>query len=496
LGASVALEEGVAACTSHPSRTFVRHVTLFSFANLLALICNGVLTFLLPRLLSMESYGYYRLFILYGGFAGILHLGLLDGALIRWAARPQTRMSAELTSSLAFLLTAHAVILVPVTAILAIFFRHQPWFFLVSSLALYAVIFNVSALSQFALQAGKLFGMLSFVTVLTPALLLLAVLLLRYWCHLSIGSVIIAYIVSWLAAALPAWVLLLRRFPMKGIHVDQALRVGLYNIRTGWSVLVALLLTNIALSLDRIVVSLSFGIRDFAVYSLAATALAVVNTIILSVSRVVFPYLSDGLSAEGQARAYWFGEACLVTLWAISLVGYFPFHWLIVRLLPNYTSSLPVLRVLMVGTGFTAIIHILQSNYFRSKLRLTHLLLGCVVGSVTALTMLLLARHTGRLSLMALAMLVALALWWMVNEHLLRSLTGGGPGKLTRTAVVYGTCALWFVYCSSWSNPTFAALAYLLAPLMVIFLCYRSVLRTAPGLQWLPTIGWRAGGAE
>jgi len=471
---------------------FVRHVALFSFANVLALICNGVLTFLLPRLLSMESYGYYRLFLLYGAFAGVLHLGLLDGALIRWAARPQQRLSAELVGSLEFLLVEHAAVLMPAMAILALLFHRQPWFFLVAALALYSVVFNVAALGQYALQADKAFALLSAVTVLNPAILLAAVIVLHYVNRLTLGAVIAAYICSWLLAAIPVWRSLAHRFWPKRGSLRHAWRIGAHNVRMGWTVLIALLLTNVALSLDRIVVSVSYSIRDFAVYSLAATALAVVNTIILSVSRVVFPYLSNGMSRVKQVEAYWSGEACLVGLWALSLVGYFPLHWLIRWLLPNYTSSLPVLRLLMLGTGLTGIIHILQSNYFRSSLRLGRLLAGCVAGLLAALAFLMLARRTGQLSMMALAMLGALALWWVLNEHLLREVTGGGTKNVARTIFVYGGCAVWFVWCSSWRNLSAGAFAYLPVAVLLVVMSYRSVLASSPRLS-LPLNVWSVG---
>lgn len=454
---------------------FVRHVALFSSANVLALVCNGVLTFLLPRLLSMETYGYYRLFILYGGFAGVLHLGLLDGALIRWAARPEQRLAAELAGGLTFLLAQHAVILVPVTAIMALLFHSQPWFFVVISLALYAVVFNVATFGQFALQAEKSFVLLSAVTVLNPSILLAAIVVLHFMNRLTLATVIGAYISSWLLAAIPVWIAL-GRFRWKGASLRHAWKIGAHNVRIGWSVLIALLLTNIVLSLDRIVVSISYGVRDFAVYSLAATALAVVNTVILSVSRVLFPYLSNGMSRERQKQSYWSGEACLVGLWALSLVGYFPLDWLIRWLLPSYAASLPVLRLLMLGTGLTGIIHILQSNYFRTSLHLRRMLGGCLVGLVAALTFLILARRTGQLSIMALAMLGALAVWWMVNERLLRGVTGGGAKNFARTATVYGCSGCWFAWCSSWKNLMAGAIAYLPIAAALVFMTYRSVL--------------------
>jgi len=468
---------------------FTQHVLLFSFANLVALACNGVLTFLLPRLLPMESYGYYRLFVLYGGFAGVLHLGLLDGALIRWAARPGRRLGTEMLGCLEFLLAEHTAILVPAIAVLALLFHAKPWFFLAVAIAVYAVVYNVSTLGQFALQAEKFFGLLSAMTVLNPALLLASVIALHYSRRLTVNTVIAAYVFSWLLAAVPIWLSLLRNFAVARRRTAGLWRIGIRNIRVGWSVLLALLVTNVALSLDRIVVSVAFSIREFAIYSFAATALAVVNTIILSVSRVVFPYLSNGLSSETQTRAYWWGEACLVGLWAISLAGYFPIHWLIIRLLPNYVSSLPILRLLVLGTGFTGMIHILQSNYFRSALRLGQLLAGSVVGLTAAAILVMVARRTGQLSMVALAMLGALLVWWAFNEFLLKPFTGGNWRSLLRTIFVYSSCVLTFVFCSSWASLPLGAVCYLGIAIALVSSSYWAVLRTAPVFNFLPFFG-------
>ena len=476
--------------------SFVRHAVIHSLANLLALVCSGILTFLIPRRLSMEGYGYYRLFVLYGGFAGVLHFGLPDGALIRWAARPKQRIRGEMLSGLVFLVLQHLIFLVPALAILALLFRYHWWFLPAAALLLYALVWNAAALGQFALQADKSFGWLSAVIILNPALLLGFVVLLSHRRHLTLPALLGGCIGIWLAVGAAGWAVLLTKYHGKIRNVRHVWEVGAHNIRVGWSVLLAGLLTTVVLSLDRVAVSASFGIRDFAVYGFAANALAVVNTIILSVSRVVFPYLSDGLTQEFRSRAYWWGEACLVGLWAISLAGYFPLRWLIMRLLPDYLSSLPVLRLLMLTTGMTAVIYILHTNYFRNALRLRQLLLGCAGGLLAALVLLTLARRTGQLSMMALAMMGAIGVWWLLNELLLQPLTGGNARNLVRTILVYAGCGLWFVFCSSWPNQLVATLAYLAVASLAVFLAYRSVLRTVPVLRVSPPASVSLGSSE
>jgi GT2 family glycosyltransferase/O-antigen/teichoic acid export membrane protein len=462
--------------------SFARHLVLFSLANLGSLVGNGVLTFLLPRWLSMESYGYYRLFVLYGGFSGALHLGLLDGALIRWAARSPERLQAEMRQMLIFLLLQHGVLLAPAMAVLVVWFRHQPWFFLVAAILLYALVWNAAVLGQFALQADKSFGLLSAVTVIHPALLLAIVATLTHWRHLTLEALLGAYLGAWLAAAIALWIVLLAKHPGKIGGTEHVWHTGLFNIRVGWSVLLAGLLTNLALSLDRIAVSMSFSILDFAIYSLAATALAVVNTIILSISRVVFPYLSDGLATDLRIRAYAWGEATLMGLWALSLAGYFPLRLLIGRLLPAYQPSLPVLRPLMLSTGLTAVIYILHANYFRSSRRQARLLAGACAGLAAAALFLALAGGSHRLANMSWAMLGAVVVWWAVDEALLRELMHRTLLEICKTLAFASACGGSFLLCASIPNKGLGLMAYGGAAVWLTVLAYGRTLRSLPRL--------------
>jgi O-antigen/teichoic acid export membrane protein len=496
----VLLEDRPAEFSSPPGRlaqvhkdgrsAFTRHVLLFTLANLFALVGNGVLTFLIPKLLSMESYGYYRLFVLYGSFAGVLHLGLLDGALIRWAARPHARMKAELFPSLAFLLLQHVLFLVPATAVLTVLYRDQPsWLLLAACMAAYALISNIAILGQFALQAEKSFGWLSALTVINPAILLGFVLAARNWKHLTLQMLFAAYLGSWLVVALAHWVALLTKYPRNVRGVRQIWRVGKHNVAVGWSVLLALLLTNIVLSLDRLVVSFSFGIRDFAIYSFAATALAVVNTIILSVSRVVFPYLSDAGRAQMRIRAYSQGEAALMALWAVGLSSYFPMRALITRLLPAYLPSLPILRLLMLATGMTATIYILHANYFRSAYLQGKLMLGVTIGLLASGLFIAIARSSNELLRISWAMIAGIAVWWLADEWLLRSLLGRSVLQIAKTLFFVIACGASLLLSSYVQNLWLATLLYLASAMLFTGFVYWRSLTSLPFFQgWSLTV--------
>jgi O-antigen/teichoic acid export membrane protein len=467
----------------------MRHLVIFTLANGTSLACNGLLTFLLPRWLSMENYGCFRLFVLYGGFTGLLHLGLLDGALLRWASAPRRRLRREAWPGLVFLLTQHFALLTPLLLVLPVCVHTRALFAFVPT-ALYAVAWNAAVLGQFGLQAERSFVLLSAATLVHPALLLGMVCELKRENRLTLGLLFAAYLGAMFAAAIVVWVVLLRRYPatrfLRGkSRVAQAWRVGWRNIVAGWGVLLAAGLTNLALSLDRLAVSLSFPLRDFAIYSLAATAMAVVNSMILSTSRVLFPYLAQGVGQERQRQVYGWGESCLMAVWAISLAAYFPLRRLIEEVLPGYAPSLPILRLLMLATGMTGIIYILHNNYFRSHRRLGGLLFGAGVGLLTATLLLAVARRSGSLGNMAWAMLAAITVWWAAEEYMLQDLAGRSLHDIGKTLLFMAACGGCFFGCASMQREGVGLAVYGAAALGLTTFTYGQTLQALPRPAWL-----------
>jgi O-antigen/teichoic acid export membrane protein len=397
--------------------------------------------------------------------------------------------------SLIFLLLQQGALLLPAIAFVMIWFRHQPWFLVALPVLLYAAVWNATVLGQYALQAEKSFVTLSAATLIQPALLLGVVVALDHGKHLTLQALIGAYVGATLVAGVGVWVFLLAKHrskqqPRKMRRVRYLWRLGCRNVAAGWNILAATLLANLALSLDRVVISLSFAVRDFAIYSLAATTLAVVNTIILSVSQVFFPYLSEGLGGERRQRAYRLGESCVLALWAASLVGYFPLRMLIQAFLPAYVLSLPILRLLMLTTGMTGTIYILHSNYFRSSLRQASLLLGASAGFLAAALLLAVARHTGKIENMSWAMLGAVSLWWTVDELLLRDLTGRTLGQIGRTLLFSAGCGGCFLLCAFVSSGLIGLVAYAIGATLLTALAYGQTLRSLPRIDrslWFPS---------
>jgi len=478
---------------------FARHLIVFTSANILSLSCNAVLAFLLPRWLSVEEYGHYRLFILCSAFVGVVHAGFVDGLLLRWAARPVQRMRLELKSSLRFMFAQHAIILLPVVLVAFTSWDNGPWPRMVVAVAAFAVAWNWTSLGQSALQATKRFEVLSVFTLATPVCMLLCTCGLRARSSLNARMLTGAYTLSFLLLAIGQWALVQRQcvdrfesmIDRRGMW--RAWVCGTAHLKLGWSILLANLVVAVALSLDRILLGAWFSIRDFAVYSFAANALSLNYTMIVSITRVVLPYFSQGSWNQSRARLYWLGQEAIIILWAGGLASFFAVAPLVRHWLPRYVDSLILIRTLMLAIGFSANIFVLHGTYFWIARKQQRFLVGSLTGLVSAGLFLCWGWRSHAINLIAVAMVASAAVWWLVDEFLLRDELSHSIGQIFRSFGLIALCGAVFLVCAA-GDQWVGSIAYVLWMVCLIRIAGRrtlNVVRSSLSRSLLPLPGLR-----
>ena len=249
----------------------VADIATLGTGTLLAGLFNVALVFLVPKLISVEDYGYWRMFALYAGYMGFLHFGFADGALLRWAGRPMEEFHHEIGPAVKYLFWQHVVVLAPLCAIAALAL-HGPLQFVGIAVALYAVIFNEVALLQYALQSAKIFRLVAVSTVGAPALFLGLVLLWHAKWRSDYREVTGLYAAGWLIVLifLLAWTK-----PWSGERGGAGVTaLAKECLLSGWPMMAASAGVMLIVSADRLAVSWAASIQNFAQYSLAASAMA------------------------------------------------------------------------------------------------------------------------------------------------------------------------------------------------------------------------------
>lgn len=402
--------------------------------TLLAGVFNVALVFIVPKLISVEDYGYWRMFALYAAYVGFVHLGFADGALLRWAGRPLQEFHHEIGPAIKYLLWQHLVLLVPL-CVVAVIALKGPLRFVAIAVVIFAPLYNITATLQFGLQSARVFRPVALSTVTAPAIFFAAVLLWASRWHSQFREIILLFVSAW---AVPLVFLLVWIKPWSGARNTGSVKgLPASCLLSGWPIMMANSGVSLIQNADRMAASWAANIQSFAQYSLAASAMAVPITAIQAISKVVFSHIA-GVTNCSRKRIYGIALWALLFAWAVLLPYYFALDSFIRHYLPRYLPSVEYSRILLLAIPFMAVIQILQMNYAylngvqKDFLARTLAVLTVSLGATTFA-----AFHTGSLRIVAGAQVGILGAWWLFNEWTLREWTGQTTGEWAKFAAVY-----------------------------------------------------------
>jgi O-antigen/teichoic acid export membrane protein len=436
-------------------RAFGKDILVYASGNGLLLIFVFIQALIIPKYLSMEGYGYWQLFNLYSTYVGILHLGFLDGLMVRWAGKDLNQIGGEIKPAIRFLVLEQLVVTIPL-GFITYFLLQPPLQWIGLMLFAYALIQNLAFLFIFATQAIRQFRLLTMLNVIRGFVFLLLIVLLFTSGHLEYQYVIV---VSLASSFLFMFALAVRyRRYLWGNHspASSLASFGKNNIDIGILILLGNFVFGLFWSLDRLLVSSFFAIEQFAVYAFAMAVAQLAFIFIRAIADVLFPHLSAA-APEQRTRAYQLGKRVLILCWAVLLGAYFPLAALIQFYLPHYTGSLPIIKILMGTMGLSSLILILHVNYYRLyRKQRQYFGIGITALALAVLLVLIAIKALGTLESVAMAILISFFVWYIINELSLKAVTGESSGKIWKSLMIMG-CYVASFWIASFLNSWFIA---------------------------------------
>jgi O-antigen/teichoic acid export membrane protein len=448
-------------------RAFGADILIYSAGQGIILLFGFIQGLIIPKFLSVESYGYLQIFMLYAGYAGILSLGFLEGVFVRWAGKGLAQVGQELKIATQFLLLELVVIVLPLS--LFFYFVLKPPFQGIALMLLaFAFISDLGFLLNFAAQAVRRFKLLTAVNVGKGLATLLLIIFLFVTGYLDYYPIIFALIASQLLFMLVLAFWFRRYLGGRTVPLISLWASGKENIRIGIFVMLGYLVILLFFTVDRLMVSSLFSIDQFAIYALAIAVVMIAYAFVGSVSGVFFPYLSAA-AHELRTRAYQLGKPTIILAWAGILVIYFPVAWLLLFYLPQYIAGLSLIQILLCTVGFGSLIQILHANYYMAyRKQRQYFLFGIAALAVLAILLFAAIKIWGTLQSVAIATLVGFGIWYIMNELSLKSVVGESSRGLWKSlAIICGYIGAFWIS---------SLLSDRLVVQMLIYTCFFSLL--------------------
>lgn len=364
-------------------RSLLSNLSVAFLAQGISFVLSLTTSLFVPKVLGVEQFGYWQLFIFYSGYSGTFLLGLNDGFYLVHGGKDRSELDAgEVKGQFVFGLLFQCLF-AAVIFILAFldFFGPQRDFVLIAT-AIYILLNNATVYLGYVFQAvneTKLFSysvMISKVAFLLPLAALLVVGVTDF--QLYVVSFILAQ-----AAALLYCVWQGRDFFRAPLPPAlQASKDAFGYIRVGMKLMLANTASMLILGAMRFEIDAAWGIAKFGELSFSLSMVNFFLVFITQASMVLFPALRRTTKAE-LVDFYYKVKDCLGLLLPATYIFYFPMKWILEIWLPQYASSLFFFAFLIPICVFDGKMKLVGTTYFK-VMRLEGLLLAINVVAVAA----------------------------------------------------------------------------------------------------------------
>lgn len=347
------------------------------------MLVSVVMSLVVPKVLGVEEYGYWQLFVFYSNYAGFFHLGLNDGVYLLNGGRPRNEIDkSSIGSQFKFELTFQLSLGALLTGFSVLSAPEAERTFVLFAFAVYMVVCNLASYLGYVFQAMNETRLFSFSVVLDRLSFFAPLLIMVVLRVADFRPYVVAYLVSktisliWCCAEARD-ILLAPAF-----GVAKSVRESITSIRVGFKLMVANVADMLILGVARALVDAAWGIEIFGRVSFSLALVNFFITFVTQASMVLFPALRQ--SGEEERRTVYRGmrDAMEVAFPAVYAF-YFPMAWLLSAWLPQYTESMRWLAVLLPVCVFNTKMDVCCTTYFK-VLRQERTLLAVNVATVAA----------------------------------------------------------------------------------------------------------------
>lgn len=396
---------------------FVENV-LYAFASqIVSLLLSVLMSLIVPKLLGVENYSYWQLFIFYVGYVGFSHFGLTDGVYLKLGGQKYENLDYSLYKSQLILSLLIQLLIAIVIISAAVCSRLEYDRVIVITCAMvYMLVFNATGYLGYIFQAVNETRKYSISIMLDRALFIVAVLAAFVLKSDNYLYFIIFYTVSKGGALVYCCWEARQLIRAKTILTVDTAKIMLSNISVGAKLLLANIASTLILGIGRMVIDASWGITTFGKISFSLSLTSFFLQFISQISMVLFPTLRQ-VNEESQVKLYEIIRDVIGTVLPLTFVAYYPMKLILGRWLPNYRDSLVYLAYLLPICTYDGKMQLLCNTYFKVKRKENWLLIVNFIASGVNVVLCWTGAHVlNNITAVVIGMVIAIAFRSIISE--------------------------------------------------------------------------------
>lgn len=348
-------------------RSLARNASVAFAAQGIAMCVSVATTLLVPKVLGVEQFGYWQLFVFYSTYVGFCHLGLNDGVYLVNGGRARGEIDRRSVGSQFVVGTAFQLVLAAVVLVLvATASLSSERSFVLGCVALYMVVKNAALYLGYVFQAMNETRLYSVSCILERLCFAAPLVLMLAFRVRTFEGYVLAYLVASVTQLFfCAW--FARDFLRVGLEAPcEALSDAWASVRVGVKLMLANIASQLVLGVARFAIDVEWGIEAFGKLSLAISMVNFFLAFVTQASMVLFPALRQGGESE-QKRFYVASRDAMSLVFPMAYLLYFPMRWVLSMWLPAYADSFAFFVWLLPVCVFDSRMNICCTTLFKVR---------------------------------------------------------------------------------------------------------------------------------
>ena len=340
----------------------------YSFmANIFSALTSVLMILVLPKVMSMEAYGIWQLFIFYFTYVGFFHFGWTDGIYLRYGGAYYDKLDRKVFSGQFWLLCLFVVIECLLANIFLVYgFVEDDILFLIFKVASISGVFLILlSFANFVLQLTNRIKEYARNILLERFTLLALIIACVVAGKVQYEEIIYTNLISNFLVMCIALYVIRDLIFTKTDNITNALKEAGKNISAGSKLMLSNIAGMLILGIIRFGISQGWDIVTFGKVSLTLSISNFLMVFISAVSVVLFPILKR-INQDRLAEIYLVLRRVLSYSLLGLLITYYPLNFILIQWLPKYSDSLFYMGMLLPICVFESKMQMVVNTYLKS----------------------------------------------------------------------------------------------------------------------------------
>ena len=463
------------------NKGFVKNIINLMISNLISLMISVLSSFITPLILGHDGYGYYKIFSLYTTYVPLLHIGFIDGILIRNAGKNLEDISFKKFRTYTLFLLVFELFLSIVMSIFACLITiPQINREIIIAIAIYSFLLNALTYFQFFSKCIMRFSELASIARLQSFINLFFLLLALYLYKFTAFNVNVTYYMFYMNFAV--FILLcyyVVRYKKIILGKRRTMASQFKNIRVffrvGFAIMISYQITMVMVNADNQFISMFFKVSEYGKYAFAYSLAALLLTVFNAVSSVMLPYMKKAGKSAVESN-HDSNMAIMNTIVFLVIMSYYPITWIVNNFISSYSESVQYLSIVFPGVGITCIV---QSYIFNDYIMAKKIkdfcyisLANLVLDFATYYVGFRLTHSTLKIALLSIPLLM---IWYLTLEWFMNAESGV---KFIKNFYYLMIMAFAFITISHISNIIMSMIAYVVVYVAITLAFYFKTFKT------------------